>query len=166
MKLKGRNGFIKSIKVCKGSKWQFRCVCILCSLSIHPYVGMICNSKYIYSYMKFCIVCLESRKIIVQICDITIYQEPNICDISCDISLYTSIPIYGLFKSYPIVLHFSQVLSESRRQSVLPPQSLQSESWAGQKVVDKYLGDRQFWPYRWRGSLSFYNVFNVHCSCI
>ena len=109
--------------------------------------------------MKFCIVCLESRKIIVQICDIIIYQEPNICNISCDLSLYTSTPIYGLFKSYPIVLHFSQVLSESRRQSVLPPQSLQSESWAGQKVVDKYLGDRQFWPYRWRGSLSFYNVF-------
>ena len=94
--------------------------------------------------MKFCIVCLESRKIIVHIFVIIIYQEPNICDISCDISLYTRTPIYGLFKSYPIVLHFSQVLSESRRQSVLPPQSLQSESWAGQKVVDKYLGDRHF----------------------
>ena len=26
-------------------------------------------------------------------------------------------------------------------------------------MVDKYLGDRQFWPFRWRGFMSFYKVF-------
>ena len=77
------------------------------------------------------------------ICDIITYQDPN---------KWTG-------QILPHCFALFQVLSESWRQSVLPPQSLQSESWAGQKVVDKYLGDRQFWPYRWRGFLSFYNVF-------
>ena len=77
------------------------------------------------------------------ICDIIIYQDPN---------KWTG-------QILPHCFALFQVLSERWRQSVLPPQSLQSESWAGQKVVDKYLGDRQFWPFRWRGFMSFYKVF-------